>query len=160
MKNLTIQEEKKLNVRTHPNPTHLPDHIIKTKTLIQTLGKARTIDVLYSLSESPKSWSDLLKSFGMRKGQSGFLGHFIRHCQNDNMIAKDEKLNVYYLTFRGRKCVEFLDLLRPLATLSIDNPELSPTPEQLNLDMSKSWLEPMLRQALKNILQKTTSEIS
>lgn len=152
MRTITIPEERALSKPPHKvTLQNIPHHVTKTKQLITALARANTIEILYTLNESPKTWTELLEEFGMTKKRSGYLGHFIRKCNIQGMVSKDETTRVYYLTFKGRKCVEYLDLLRPLANLSISTPELPPTPDQLNLDIARPWLESLLEKEIRKV---------
>ena len=151
-----LQRKKDGGKRKYSIPS-TTDQILNVKDLIIQLSQANTIDVLYALGHSPKSWTSLLQYFGMTRKQSGHLGHFVRICINNKLIQKDSRLDAFHLTFKGKVCLDFLKSIEKFANNTIETPYHHQSIPELRLDMERPWLEVLLTKELRKAI-KTTRE--
>jgi len=99
-----------------------------------------------------------MKKMGYKeKKQSGKFAYYIRKIAKTGLVQLDSRTREYYLTFRGIKALELLQMIDKIVNLNMDSVDDAQTKIIVSLNKNQSWLEPLLRNEIQKIHDSLTT---
>lgn len=149
-----IQEEKSPKPKTPTKWLHMmPDDEKHTYELLKLLALPPVQRMLTHLSIKPARYTDLITSIGeVRK--TGRTAYYLHRLKRHHCISQPRRDKLYHITWKGIKAVQLCQAIRQLSNLSIENYDATKALEFVNIESSRTWLEPFLEEKIADILER------
>ena len=127
-----------------------------TEDFMNVIGSPIPQRILKILSESPLTYTELLKRLGTNR-QSSLVAYHIRNLKRVYCI--ENKAKQYHVTWKGLKAIEIYTMIDQFQNTTIENYDPNQAFEFVQIQSVRPWLEPYLEKKIKQILDAQTKRV-
>lgn len=120
-----------------------------TLGMLKIMGISGIHKIFQLLSQESMTYSEMLKRMFGGHSRTGQLAYYIKLMESHHLLCLDGQTREYYLSFRGKKCLELYECCERVANLTMEKIDYVNERVKINLEKNQGWLQPLLRSEIR-----------